>query len=227
MAIQDASSRYRTMTEIATDAIKEAILNGELTPGKRLIPAHLEKELNLGRVSIREALRELSGSGLVVSVPNKGAVVAPPIDMAEMQEIFEIRYSLEGKATELAAKNINESWIKRLERLNRDLAGYENNPREYFLLNSKFHLDFYKASGRNFLCHIIGQIFDRVLVMRSINPIRSESIPKYVESHARMLEAARARDGLLARRIMVEHLREGYDSFVAWLDTIKSTGAQQ
>jgi DNA-binding GntR family transcriptional regulator len=42
-----------------------------------------------------------------------------------------------------------------------------------------------------------------------------------------LLEAARARDGLLARRIMVEHLHEGYDSFVAWLDTIKSTGAQQ
>ena len=71
MATKGTKNQYRTMTEIATDTIKEAIVGGAFTPGMRLIPNRLEKELNLGRVSIREALRELSGSGLVVSVPNK------------------------------------------------------------------------------------------------------------------------------------------------------------
>ena len=221
MAAKLIKNQYRTMTEIATDAIKEAIVSGEFTPGMRLIPNHLEKELNLGRVSIREALRELSGSGLVVSVPNKGAVVAQAIELEEMQEIFEIRYSLEGKASELAALNISEREIQKLEHLNNDLAGYENDPREYFLLNSKFHLDFYRASGWSFLCNIISQIFDRILVLRSINPIRSESIPRFVDAHTQLLKAARARDGLRARRIMVEHLRDGFESFMAWLNTTK------
>ena len=88
---------YRTMTEIATEAIKEAILQGNYKPSMRLIPAQLEKELNLGRVAIREALRELTGSGLVVSTPNKGAIVAEAVDSEEMLELFEIRYDLEGK----------------------------------------------------------------------------------------------------------------------------------
>lgn len=69
------------------------------------------------------------------------------------------------------------------------------------------------------MCHIISQIFDRVLVLRSINPIRSESIPTFVDAHTQLLQAARTREGSLARQIMVKHLRDGYDSFVAWLNT--------
>lgn len=116
------------MTEIATEAIKEAVLQGHYKPGKRLIPAQLESELNLGRVAIREALRELTGSGLVVSVPNKGAIVAEAVDAEEMREVFEIRYDLEGKACELAATRISEEELSKLERLNVDLAGYQENP---------------------------------------------------------------------------------------------------
>lgn len=209
---------YRTMTEIATEAIKEAVLQGHYKPGMRLIPAQLEKELSLGRVAIREALRELTGSGLVVSVPNRGAIVAKAVDAEEMREVFEIRYDLEGKACELAAMRIDEDEIRKLERLNRDLAGYRDDPREYFLLNRKFHLDFYRTSGWDFLCHIIAQLFDRVLVFRSIYPISQDSIPSYVDHHAELLAAARDRDGARAKQILTRHLEAGFQSFLAILE---------
>ena len=51
----------QTMTQLATDTIKIGILSGELQPGTRLIPSELESKLNLGRVPIREALKELAG----------------------------------------------------------------------------------------------------------------------------------------------------------------------
>jgi len=54
---------YQNMTEIATSTIREAILKRVYKPVTRLIPGKLERELNLGRVTIREALRGLSGSG--------------------------------------------------------------------------------------------------------------------------------------------------------------------
>jgi DNA-binding GntR family transcriptional regulator len=212
-----SATSYRTMTQIASHAIKEAIIRGSYKPGFRLIPANLERELNLGRAAIREALRELQGQGLVVSVPNKGAVVAQAIDPREVQEVFEIRYDLEGRASELAAMNITDDEIENLERLNMEMAGCQRDPREFFVLNRKFHLDFYKASGWNFLCQIIGQIYDRVLVWRSINLIPSQSIPELVEGHRRLLQSARARDGMLARRVMVEHLRVGYESLIEWI----------
>jgi len=205
---------YRTMTEIAADSLKEAILNGRYKPGTRLIPSRLENELNLGRVAIREAIRELTGSGLVISIPNKGAMVAENIDIEEIKEIFEIRYDLEGKACELAAQRISETEIKRLTQINSDLAGYDEDTREYFLLNRKFHLDFYKASGWNFLCQIITQLFDRVLVFRSIYPIERKEVPGYIEEHKQLLDAASARDGKAARRIMARHLKNGFTSMM-------------
>ncbi len=52
---------YRTMTQIAIDSIKDMIISGIYPPGTRLIPQKLEVELNLGRVAIREALRDLQG----------------------------------------------------------------------------------------------------------------------------------------------------------------------
>ena len=206
------------MTEIATEAIKEAVLQGTYKPGTRLIPAQLEKELNLGRVAIREALRELTGSGLVVSVPNKGAIVAKAVDAEEMRELFEIRYDLEGKACELAAARISDEQLSKLELLNNDLAGYQEDPREFFLLNRKFHLDFYSASGWDFLCHIITQLFDRVLVFRSIYPINQEAIPGYVDDHAELLAVARNRDAARAKQVMIRHLEAGFQSFLSILE---------
>lgn len=219
MPFSRSGGQYRTMTEIATETIREAIINGDYNSGMRLIPGRLENELKLGRVAIREALRELSGSGLVVSVPNKGAVVAEAVTLEEMQELFSIRYSLEGKASELATTRISEAALHNLQVLNQDLAGCKSNPREYFLLNRKFHLDFYKASGWHFLCHMITLIFDRVLVLRSINPIRAEAIPLFIDAHNQLLQAAIKRNGPLARNIMVEHLRSGYESFIDWMQT--------
>jgi DNA-binding GntR family transcriptional regulator len=78
---------YHTMTEIAVRALREKILKGNLKPGARLIPVKLESELALGRVAIREAIRELSGSGLVESIPNKGTIVAAPPTLDEIRNL--------------------------------------------------------------------------------------------------------------------------------------------
>jgi len=212
---------YRTMTEIAKEAIKEAILNGVYGPGIRLIPAKLEKELNLGRVAIREAIKELAGSGLVVSVPNKGAVVATPISVEEMREVFEIRFDLEGKAAQIATQRITEEEILKLEELNKDLRGYVDNSRQYFLLNRKFHLDFYRSSGWDFLCQIITQLFDRVVVFRSVYPFSEDDIRMYIEEHVAMLEAMRARDTALIRKLLVAHLRTSLENLMTCSRSIR------
>jgi DNA-binding GntR family transcriptional regulator len=212
---------YRTMTQIATDSIRELIITGIYKPGARLIPRELEMELNLGRAAIREALRELQGQGLVISVPNKGAVVSMGIDPMDLEEVFEIRYELEGRAIELAALKITEAEIERLECLNADLAGYSENTKEYFLLNRKFHMDFYQASQREFLCHLIGQIYDRVIAWRSIKKFHRTQIPEFLKAHQELLEAARARDGKKARQVLIKHLHSGYESLVELMKSEK------
>ena len=111
IATQQAITMYQTMTEIATRFIRERVLAGDYKPGSRLIPAKLEGELGLGRVAIREALRELAGSGMVVSMPNKGVIVADAPAPEEIAALYEARYALEGGAAYLAAKNMTPAVI--------------------------------------------------------------------------------------------------------------------
>jgi len=205
---------YRTMTEIASETIRESILSGVYLPGRRLIPPTLEKELHLSRVAIREALKELVGSGLVTNVPNKGVVVSQAVTDEELEEVFAIRLALEGKACERATERISPREIERLRTLNDDLRATSGSSKEFYVLNRRWHLQFYDASGWKSLCHIIAQLFDRVLVFRNVYPFKGERIPGYIRDHDLMLDAMTKRDAAGAKRILLKHLAKGYESLV-------------
>ncbi|MBW2154942.1 MAG: GntR family transcriptional regulator, partial [Deltaproteobacteria bacterium] len=168
-------SEYRTMTEIAAETIRESILRGDYRPGTRLKPIELESELNLGRVAIREALRELSGTGLVVSIPNKGSIVAEFPKIEEMREVFEIRFLLEPRAAELAASKITEEILSELKALHAKMYTNITQRGEFFFRNRDFHLKIYQASGWNYLNRLIMQLFNQVQGFRSIYPFRDLS----------------------------------------------------
>lgn len=214
---------YRTMSEIALGKIQESILRGVYPPGSHLIPADLERELGVGRVAIREALRELAGVGLVITIPNKGTMVAKAKNKEELREIFEMRVALEGKATEIASQKIEESDIAALEALNEKMAECVLDSKDYFFLNRKFHLDFYQISGWSFLCQIIGMLYDRTLIYRNTFPFKPEGIKSYIDYHHRILEALKRRDGAAAREIMENHVRDGLTHFIERLNQMEDS----
>ncbi|MGB3222841.1 MAG: GntR family transcriptional regulator [Desulforhopalus sp.] len=155
--------RYRTMTNMATEMLREKLLVGDLAPGTRLIPAELEETLNLGRMAIREALKELTGSGLVIQQANKGMCVAPPPSISELHALFDARCALEGKTAAVAAANIGEAGIADLEKLYEEMAVEGRKPIEYFLVNRKFHLLLYQISGWKHAVVCITHMLDQVL----------------------------------------------------------------
>lgn len=77
-----------------TEAIRNAIVTGELLPGSRIRQEALASQYGSSRIPIREALKRLESEGLVVVVPNSGAWVAK-IDVAEVEETYKIRQRLE------------------------------------------------------------------------------------------------------------------------------------
>ena len=213
-------TEYRTMTEIAIETIRDGILRGDYRPGSRLKPIELEDELNLGRVAIREALRELSGTGLVVSIPNKGSIVAEFPTLEEMREVFEIRFLLEPRAAELATPQMTEETLSEL----RDLHGrmYDNISQkgEFFFRNRDFHLKIYRASGWNYLDHLILQLFNQVQGFRSIYPFRDVStesgwLADVKEDHERILRALERREPEKVKELVLANIRKGFEDILA------------
>ena len=62
-------------TEAVLDAIKHAILAGELRPGQSLVETELAQLLGVSKTPVREALKTLAGAGLVTMSPYRGATV--------------------------------------------------------------------------------------------------------------------------------------------------------
>lgn len=180
---------YRTMTELAILSLREAILKGTLTPGTRLIPAKLESELGLGRVAIREAIRELSGAGLVESIPNKGTIVAEPLSLGEIKELYNVRYHIESKAATVGAERLTAEELDRMAELHQIMCNKNLPVLDYFLPNREFHFILYQASGWNYINKLISQIWDQILAFRSFKKLNVGNTEKFSNEHQMILDA--------------------------------------
>jgi DNA-binding GntR family transcriptional regulator len=89
------------MRDHIRDVLVARILDGTYAPGTQLKELSLAREFNVSQAPIREALRELEGSGLVTSERYRGTRVRGA-DSQEMRESYELRATLEVRAVELA-----------------------------------------------------------------------------------------------------------------------------
>lgn len=202
---------YQTMTEMAATELRKAIMRGDLPPGTRLIPTKLEGELNLSRVAIREAIRELAGSGLVETIMHIGAHVASPPSLDELKEIFEVRLLLEPKLAVRAAKKITDSELETLENLCRDM---ETQPPEFFFLNRQFHQALYRPSGWTFLCGIVSQFMDQILIYRSLHYKSKLDLRDTNREHKQIIAAIKAGNGKGINNMVKSHICKGLDDLV-------------
>ena len=205
---------YRTMTEMAALSLREAIIKGSITPGTALVPAKLESQLSLGRVAIREAIRELAGSGLVESIPNKGTFVAAPLTLEEIKEIYTIRYHIEAKAAALGASRITKEDLKRMEALHTMMCDESLPILDYFLPNREFHLILYRASGWSYLCKLISQIGDQILAFRGLRRFTVGDPSTFNQQHQMILNALKAKNFKKVGQLVKENLRSGLDQIL-------------
>ena len=100
--LHDGAPLVRNAGVVATEVIREAIIDGRLAPGERLKEEELARELGLSRTPIREALAVLQAEGLVDTAPNQGATVRAH-DAEDLDDLYRLRALLEGYAAGRAA----------------------------------------------------------------------------------------------------------------------------
>jgi DNA-binding GntR family transcriptional regulator len=95
------------------DALREAIVRGDLAPDARLVESDVSTSFEMSRGAVRTALIRLEQEGLVVREPNRGARVRRVSD-DEAVEILQARAVLEGLAVRHAAERIDEAGSARV-----------------------------------------------------------------------------------------------------------------
>src|SRR6202522_3842710 len=130
-------------------AIRQAILSGDLAPGRRLVEEDLASALGVTRQSLRAALLDLTAEGLVERVPNRGARVRV-VTAEEAVAITECRMALEALCAVKAAELITDDEAAQFRQLGENLqrAVAEADPQKYSELNRELHRRVVEVSGQ-------------------------------------------------------------------------------
>jgi DNA-binding GntR family transcriptional regulator len=217
------NKQQRAYTEL-----RERILSGAYSPGFRLVIDTLAEELGVSTLPIREAIRRLEAEGLVVFRPNAGAQVAPA-DPALFEEMVTSLAVLEGYATALAAPELSESDIDRLEEFNRQMVACMDqlDVLGFGRANREFHFLIYERCPNAYIVELLRDTERRLDAIRRTVfahiPYRGR---KSVEEHERIISLLRA--GASADRIEAAargHKLETSKAFKAWRAGMQQSAA--
>jgi DNA-binding GntR family transcriptional regulator len=193
------------LNKVVRDALRERVLSGEFEPGERLPEERLSEELGVSRMPVREALRALAAEGLVTLEPRRGASVPAHTD-AQVQELVEVRATLEGLNARLAAKRHDPKQIAGLERIveastriteKSDLAEIQQH-------NERFHAAVEDIAANSVLMGIVRSLRDRTaLIFAKQSRAR---VRQNWEEHAGIMRAIIAGDAELAGLLATRHV---------------------
>ncbi|WP_128290956.1 GntR family transcriptional regulator [Afifella aestuarii] len=151
-----------------TERLREAIASGELPPGTPLRERHLCQALGISRTSLREALRALESEGLAVSVPHKGAIVAP-CGKKEADDIYATRAVLEGLVAAQFADKASKKSRAELRHIADELAEIEpplDGP-GFFEIAGRFSATIMEGAGNRLAASALSSIYLRQRQLRA------------------------------------------------------------
>ncbi|NLJ99809.1 MAG: GntR family transcriptional regulator [Clostridia bacterium] len=198
---------YKPLRDVVFETLREAIIDGKLKPGERLMEVQLAEDMGVSRTPIREAIRKLELEGFVIMVPRKGAYVSE-ISKKDIADVFEIRAALESLAAGLAAERITEEELEELQQfllkvtVNAELGDLE----KVVDSDTEFHDLIYQASRNSYLVQIIYNLRERIQRFRSTSLSYPGRIKQTLDEHGKLMEAISGRDIIQARLLAQKHI---------------------
>lgn len=136
-----------TLPDKVYAAVQEAIINGRIRPGDRIIEQEMSKMLKISRGPIREAMARLERDGFVKRLPRRGVIVEM-ISETDVISIYQIRTVLEGLAARLFCKWASAEALDSLDDMLRKMEAQlkQGDLNQYRKLNLEFHETLIKGS---------------------------------------------------------------------------------
>lgn len=197
----------RTLSETIRQRLADDILQGIYPPGSRLDELRIAKRFSLSRTPVREALRQLTSTGLVEMRPHRGAIVSLPSERA-IAEMFEVMEEMESACARLAAQRISPAERAEIEAVHKKSAvAVANKDREtYRKLNFSFHDVIYRASHNEFMASTALTIRQRIAPFRRAQFDIGDRLAKSYAEHNEIMQSIVYGDSDRAAAAMRAHV---------------------
>lgn len=193
------------LSDLAFEALAEAIIDGRIGPGAKLNEPELARSLGISRGPLREAVRRLEEQGLVRRRPRAG-VRAVALSPEAMIDMFIVREALEGMAARLAAERRTEGDVTALRRL---VASQSDALLEPVPVRGvwNFHGAIARIAASPRITEVLeSQLYRLIRQFRHKERIGGGRGGRSVEEHRRIVEAIAERDAELAELLMRRHV---------------------
>lgn len=206
-------------TELVADAIRRAILEGDLAGGSPLVERELAERLAVSKTPVREALWSLTMSGLVVATTYRGMAVRP-VDLRLVHEVYGVRELLEPPAIRLAVPNHDGDTLELARRsLATAVQAYSaDDPTSVNLANREFHQTLYGRCGNQQLVRVLDGLQDIVALIAAEGWRREQTWPIEASEHEQILDAVSRRDRSGAQRLTKRHITNSTRRLTAVFD---------
>jgi DNA-binding GntR family transcriptional regulator len=209
----------RVDTQRAYDLIWEKITTLELVPGAPIDEQLLAETLDVGVAPVRESLKWLAHENLVEVTERHGIYVAD-VNVDDLQQLSEMRLSLESLSARLAAERVEPDDLVVLEALRREQeAVTAEESRDLFDLDHKFHQAVAKAAHNKYLAQTLDRLFGLSRRLWYLVLPHLETLSSSVEMHVNLVGAIQNGDADRAEGIMHEHVKAFYDEVREVLET--------
>jgi DNA-binding GntR family transcriptional regulator len=201
----------RVDTKRAYELIRDRITTLELKPGSVINDQQLAEDLDMGLVPVREALKLLAHESLIVITPRHGLYVAD-VNIPDLEQISEMRLSLESLSARLAAQRATPDDIVVLEALRQEQANTPpQDSHRLFSVDHKFHQAVAQAAHNKYLADALEHLFGLSQRLWYLALPQLGFLSSAVEKHLDLVEAIKNGDGKRAETIMREHVAEFYE----------------
>ncbi|MBC7268520.1 MULTISPECIES: GntR family transcriptional regulator [Streptomyces] len=205
-------------TQYVLEGIKHRILTGQLTPGQALVETELAAQFGVSKTPVREALKTLAGTGLVVMSQYKGVTVRM-VDADMAREVYDVRLLLEPEALRRTVRRRSSLDAAR-EALTR--ADGATDTAERSLANREFHRALYVSCGNPLLGRMLDEVRDQAALVSAVAWAADPSWEREAREHREILRLATEGDADGAARALHAHI----ESFVLKAFPDAGTGAQ-
>lgn len=179
----------------------------------------LQEELGLGRTPIREALKRLELERLITIIPRRGIFVTP-INLTDLQRLYEMRLNLECLATELAAmRGTAVHWQEMAAVLDQVNTLDNISPEQLIAIDDQCHRIIYQAADNQFLEQTLMALYPLSLRMWNVALAKlgdkKESVVKYehIIEHEQIMVALQTGAVEEAVNLMRRHI-EAYQQYI-------------
>jgi DNA-binding GntR family transcriptional regulator len=210
------------------ERIREAILDGSLPAGQRIVERRLAEQFGASLTAVREALIELESEGFIAKRPNSTTHVTQ-LSLGDACKILAVRRILEAYAVEEAARTATPEQIRQLETLYEQMvaAARAHDKKMFVQRDYMWHQALWQITDNEYLQTALRRVvlpfFAGVAIRIVSRDAEGVDMLKDCQLHVPILEAIRAKDPEGARKALTEALdawiRETRDRVFGQADT--------